>query len=78
VFVPVDEGNNIRHFDLVSSLEKTRNSLRMTRVVMCRARLEALSPAKPGPKSPSQARPEGGLERALGRACKNRKPKPEA
>jgi hypothetical protein len=30
VFVPIDEGNDIRHLDLVSSLEKPRNSLGVT------------------------------------------------
>jgi hypothetical protein len=47
-------------------------------LVMCRLGLEAPGWAKPSQKSPGQAQPEGGLERAFGRACKNRKPEPQA
>jgi hypothetical protein len=31
VFVPIDKDNYIRHLDLIPSLEKARNSLRMKR-----------------------------------------------
>jgi len=45
---------------------------------MCQLGLEAPGRAKPSQKSPGQAGPDGGLERAFGPACKTRKPEPQA
>src|ERR1700678_1211054 len=49
-----------------------------SQIVMCRLGLEAPGRAKPSQKSPGQAGPEGGLDRAFGPACRNRKPEPQA
>jgi hypothetical protein len=60
---------------VVAAVEMSLSDSRVM-IVLCLARPQARSQAKPGPNRPGQAKPKCWLHGGFGRACISEKPKP--